>query len=108
MSQYLWWDQPQDEGELKVDVPRLPVTTSVQTLKQRCYYGKDANKSILEQQTCLLQVYMIIVKRQMTRENEAACVTEGMFDKTFLKRNFPMIVTEISGAQLTLQSQRTC
>lgn len=63
MSQHLWWDQPQDEGELKVDVSRLPVTTSVQTLKQCCYYGKDTNKSILEQQTCLLQVYVIILKQ---------------------------------------------
>lgn len=40
---------------------RLPVTMSVQTLKQLSYYGKDANKSMLKQQTCLHQVYMIIL-----------------------------------------------
>lgn len=63
MSQHLWWEQPQDEGEeLKADLSKLPITTSIQTLKQCCYYGKDANKSILKQQTCLLQVYMIILK----------------------------------------------
>ena len=68
---------------------RLPITMSVQTLKQCCYYGKDANKSILEQQACLLQVHMIILKWWMTRENEVACVTEGTTDKTFFLKKFP-------------------
>lgn len=109
VSQHPWWEQLQDEGEVvRVDVSRLPVTTSIQTLKQCCYCGKDANKSILEQQTCLLQVYMTKLNRWMPRENELACVTEGMIDMTFFKRNFPMIITEISGAQLTLPSQRIC
>lgn len=86
MSQHSWWEQLQDEGEaVRVDASRLPVTTSVQTPKQCCYYGKDAKKSILEQLTCLRQVYMIILKWWMTRENEVACVTEGMIDKTFFK-----------------------
>lgn len=93
MSQHLWWEQLQDEAEARVDMPRLPITTSIQILKQHCYCGKDANKSPLEQQTCLLQVYMITLKWWIIRENEVACATEG---------------TMTSGTQLTLTSQRIC
>lgn len=68
---------------MRVDVSRLPVTTSIHTLKQCCYCGKDANKSLLEQQTCLLQVYMIILKWWTIRENKVVCITEGMMTKLF-------------------------